>query len=73
MDVAGRSFGGQLDYADSIGATTTVIVGERDLEQGDVTVKDMESGEQVQVPVDAFPGEEDQPGYEDFARYEDFE
>ena len=73
MDVAGRSFGGQLDYADSIGATTTVIVGERDLEQGDVTVKDMESGEQVQVPVDAFPGEEDQPGYEDVARYEDYE
>ena len=65
-DVAGRSFGGQLDYADSINAETTVIVGERDLAEGAVTVKDMASGEQVQVPFDEFPGEHDRPTYESF-------
>jgi len=65
-DVSGRSFGSQMSYADSIGAETVVIVGERDLENGELTVKDMTSGEQVQVPVDAFPGELDAPTLGDF-------
>ena len=66
-DVAGRSFGAQLEYADSINAETTVIVGERDLENGEVTVKDMETGDQEQVPVDEFPGEHDRPTFDDVA------
>jgi len=66
-DVSGRSFGAQLDYADSIGAETVVIVGEQDLADGNVTVKDMNSGEQTQVPVEEFPpGEVSRPTYEDF-------
>ncbi|MFC4450965.1 histidine--tRNA ligase [Halorussus aquaticus] len=66
-DVSGRSFGAQLDYADSIGAETVVIVGEQDLADGNVTVKDMDSGEQTQVPVDDFPPEDvARPTYEDF-------
>jgi histidyl-tRNA synthetase len=66
-DVSGRSFGAQLDYADSINAETVVIVGERDLEDDEITLKDMESGDQVSVPVDAFPGDHDVPTFEDFA------
>jgi histidyl-tRNA synthetase len=66
-DVAGRSFGSQLDYADSINAETVVIVGERDLQNDEITIKDMESGEQVSVPVDAFPGEHERPTYDDLA------
>jgi len=66
-DVSGRSFGAQLEYADSINADTVVIVGERDLADGEVTLKDMGSGEQVQVPVDSFPGEHDRPTVADFA------
>ena len=66
-DVSDRSFGGQLEYADSINAETTVIVGERDLEDDEITVKDMASSDQVAVPVDAFPGEDEAPRYEDFA------
>jgi len=66
MDVADRGFGSQLDYADGVNAETVVIVGERDLEDGNVTVKDMASGDQVQVPVDEFPGDESEPRYEDF-------
>jgi histidyl-tRNA synthetase len=66
-DVSGRSFGGQLDYADSINAETVVIVGEQDLENDEVTVKDMESGDQTAVPVEGFPGDHDRPTFADFA------
>lgn len=65
-DLRDRSFGGQLEYADSINAETVVIVGERDLADGVVTVKDMASGEQVTVPFDEFPGSYDSPTYDDF-------
>ncbi|AEH38074.1 histidine--tRNA ligase [Halopiger xanaduensis] len=66
-DVAGRSFGAQLNYADSINAETVVIVGEQDLENDEVTIKDMESGDQTQVPVDEFPGDLERPTYDDVA------
>jgi histidyl-tRNA synthetase len=66
-DLSGRGFGSQLEYADAINAETTVIVGERDLANDEITLKDMSSGDQVQVPVDAFPGECDQPTEGDFA------
>ncbi|SFK61842.1 histidyl-tRNA synthetase [Halogranum rubrum] len=66
-DVSGRSFGAQMGYADSVNAETVVIVGEQDLENDEVTVKDMVSGEQTTAPVDAFPGEFDAPTYDDFA------
>ncbi|MFT4949554.1 MAG: histidyl-tRNA synthetase [Natronomonas sp.] len=66
-DVAGRSFGAQLDYADSVGAETVVIVGEQDLANDEVTVKDMGTGEQTTAPVGDFPGDRDRPTYGDFA------
>ncbi|MDY6773732.1 MAG: His/Gly/Thr/Pro-type tRNA ligase C-terminal domain-containing protein, partial [Candidatus Nanohaloarchaea archaeon] len=46
-----RSVSAQFDYADSINAENVVVVGKRDLEEGKVTVKDMESGEEVRVPL----------------------
>ncbi|MDF9744847.1 histidine--tRNA ligase [Natrinema salsiterrestre] len=66
-DIAGRSFGAQLDYADSINAETVVIVGEQDLANDEVTIKDMESGDQTQVPVDDFPGDLERPTFDDLA------
>ncbi|MDG5758757.1 histidine--tRNA ligase [Natronococcus sp. A-GB1] len=66
-DVAGRSFGAQLDYADSVNAETVVIVGEQDLANDEVTVKDMESGDQLQTPVEEFPGDLERPTYDDLA------
>jgi histidyl-tRNA synthetase len=66
-DVSGRGFGSQLDYADSINAETVVIVGEQDLANGEVTVKDMASGDQTTVPVEEFPGGRTRPTYADFA------
>jgi histidyl-tRNA synthetase len=66
-DVAGRSFGSQMGYADGINAETVVIVGEQDLANGEVTVKEMASGDQTTAPVDDFPGDRDRPTYDDFA------
>ncbi|OIB58524.1 histidine--tRNA ligase [Natrialba sp. SSL1] len=65
-DVAGRSFGSQLNYADSINAETVVIAGEQDLANDEVTIKDMASGDQLQVPVESFPGEHERPTLADF-------
>jgi len=65
-DVSDRSFGAQMGYADSINAETVVIVGEQDLANGEVTVKEMESGDQTTAPVEEFPGDREQPRYEDF-------
>ncbi|AWB27980.1 histidine--tRNA ligase [Halococcoides cellulosivorans] len=66
-DLSDRGFGGQLDYADSINSETVVIVGEQDLANDEVTIKDMASGDQTQVPVEAFPGAHDRPTFDDFA------
>ncbi|AEM56073.1 histidyl-tRNA synthetase [Haloarcula hispanica N601] len=66
-DVADRSFGAQMGYADGINAETVVIVGEQDLENDEVTLKEMDDGEQISVPLSAFPGDHDRPTFEDFA------
>ncbi|AWL37368.1 MULTISPECIES: histidine--tRNA ligase [Streptomyces] len=47
----GRGLKGAMKSANRSGARYTVVAGERDLAEGDVQVKDMESGEQQAVPV----------------------
>jgi len=66
VNLTGRGFGDQLSYADGINAETVVVVGEQDLADGAVTLKDMASGDQTQVPLEAFPPEEGRPTYEDY-------
>jgi len=51
-DLTGRSVGEQFGYADRINADHVIVVGERDLEEGVVTVQDMESGDEEQVARD---------------------
>jgi histidyl-tRNA synthetase len=65
-DLNDRGFGSQLSYADSINAETVVVVGERDLEDGNVTVKDMASGDETTAPFESFPGDRERPTYDDF-------
>jgi len=65
-DLADRSFGSQLEYADGINAETVVVVGEQDLADDAVTLKDMAAGHQTQVPLAEFPGEARRPTYDDF-------
>ena len=43
------------------------MVGEQDLADDAVTIKDMASGDQTRVPLSAFPPEEGRPTYEDYA------
>ncbi|WP_262180068.1 histidine--tRNA ligase [Haloarcula laminariae] len=65
-DIADRSFGAQMGYADGVNAETVVIVGEQDLANDEVTLKEMDGGEQVSVPVAEFPGDRDRPTVGDF-------
>ncbi len=51
-DLAGRGFGEQLGYADSMNAERVLIVGERDLENDEVTMKHMDSGEEETLDKD---------------------
>jgi histidyl-tRNA synthetase len=51
-DLAGRGVGNQFSYADTINAERVVVVGERDLEDDVVTVRDMDTGEEELVDVD---------------------
>ncbi|WP_258560441.1 histidine--tRNA ligase [Halorhabdus salina] len=51
-DLADRNLGSQFGYADGINATYAIVVGERDLENDEVTLRDMASGDEENVPVD---------------------
>jgi histidyl-tRNA synthetase len=48
----GRGLKGAMKAADRSGARYTLVLGERDLAEGAVGVKDMVSGEQRAVPLD---------------------
>ncbi len=50
VDLMGRSLAKAISYADARGARYVVIVGPRDLKVGEVTLRDMKSGDQRRVP-----------------------
>jgi histidyl-tRNA synthetase len=57
LAVDGRGLKGAMKSADRTGAKIAIVMGERDLEQGVVQLKTMETGEQVSVPIaDAVSG-----------------
>jgi histidyl-tRNA synthetase len=51
-DLAGRGTKGQFKQADRLGARLTVVCGEDEWERGVAAIRDMESGEQVEAPLD---------------------
>lgn len=51
-DLAGRGFGSQLGYADDMNTKRVLIIGERDLENDEVTMKHMDSGEEEALDRD---------------------
>lgn len=51
-DLAERGFGAQLKYADKMNAKRVLIVGERDLENDQVTMKHMDSGKEEEIGRD---------------------
>jgi histidyl-tRNA synthetase len=52
IDLMGRGPSKNLDHANALGARFVVLVGEREAEQGKVALKDMDTGEQRDVPLD---------------------
>ena len=49
MDDLQRNFKGQFKYADRIGAAYTIVIGDNELQSGSANLKNMETGEQVEV------------------------
>lgn len=52
MDVLARNLKGQLKYADRIGAKYTVVIGDNELDEGAVILKDMANSTQETVKID---------------------
>ncbi len=52
MDDMARNIKGQFKYADRLSVRNTIIIGEDELAEGKVSIKDMESGQQTQVDMD---------------------
>ncbi len=50
-DLAGRGLKAQMKYADKLGARFTVVIGDNELDTGNVRLKDMESGEQEDIAL----------------------
>ncbi len=53
---AGKSLKAQMRYAGTLGAPYALILGDDELRDGTVTVKDMAGGQQRQVPLDEVTG-----------------
>ena len=52
-----RSLRGQMRQANALGIPYVVIVGEEEIEKGQVSLRDMERGGQESVPIAQFLGE----------------
>ena len=52
MDTLGRNIKGQFKYADRIGAKYTVVIGDNELDEGAVSIKEMATSEQRKVKLD---------------------
>ncbi|RMD57730.1 histidine--tRNA ligase [Candidatus Woesearchaeota archaeon] len=53
VDIMRRKLSKQFDYANSIGARKIIIVGEKDLERGEVTIRDLSTGVEKKVKIDS--------------------
>jgi histidyl-tRNA synthetase len=53
-DMLGRNFGNQMKYANSIGTKKVLILGEKEMAEGKVSIKDMATGQQEMKEVIIF-------------------
>ena len=51
-DYMDRSVKAQMKYANKIGAKNTVIIGENEIKEKKVTIKNMETHEQIEIDLD---------------------
>jgi histidyl-tRNA synthetase len=54
LDMGGRGMKGQMRDADRSGARWAAILGEEELAAGEVTLRDLESGNQERVAIEGF-------------------
>ncbi len=52
FDLMGRGLKAQMKYANKIGAAFTAVIGDNELENGSVRLKDMEKGEEIEIALD---------------------
>ena len=52
IDIMKRNFKTQLSHANNIEADYAVIVGKKEIESGKLTVKNIQSGEQLQLAIE---------------------
>ena len=52
MDIMGRKIKNQFKYADRIHAEKTIVIGDDELANNSVQLKDMTTSEQTMVPLD---------------------
>ena len=55
-DVAERNLKGQFKYADRVGAKYTVVLGDEELDSGELTLKEMASSKQTKIRAEELPG-----------------
>ena len=51
-DIVGRSLRAQMKYADKIGAKFSMVLGDNEMAQNCAVLKNMQTGQQTQVPLD---------------------
>lgn len=52
FDLMGRGIKAQMKYANKIGSAFTVVIGDNELENGFVKVKEMETGNEIEIALD---------------------
>ena len=56
-DIVGRSVKAQMKFANKVGAMFTAVLGDSELQEGKAKLKNMESGEETEISVEAFDEE----------------
>ena len=51
MDLMARNFKGQFKYADRLRAKQTIVIGDNELDEGMITIKNMSTSEQRLIPI----------------------
>ena len=54
FDVMGRNLSNQIKFANKLGAKSLLIIGERDLKEGSITLRDLKSGDEVKISFNDF-------------------
>lgn len=57
FDVVGRSVKAQMKYANKLGAKFTMVLGDSELEEGKVKLKNMETGDESELKLEGFEGD----------------